>query len=303
MQTLRLLRLIMVFPLILYGEPAETAQVTFAPGDVFVSIVNGPVQWRNSDGTLNQVLVSTVQGTPREGMRFDAAGNLYLAHWCANAMATSTCSVGNTVERFNINGISQGTVGSGYNCNPHALAFDAAGNLYVGQADCTGAILKFSLGQPPTPHVVAAENRGSFWIELANDGCTVFYTSWGPNVKRFNLCTNTQQADFNIIPLPGGETQGLRLLPDGGVLVSSGAVIARLDASGTLVQGYSVSTGEPQYWSGLDLVGDGTFWAINYNSSNVYKFDLTSGAVLASFNTGTPPNTAVDVRVSRGASQ
>ena len=121
------------------------------------------------------------------------------------------------------------------------------------------------------------------------------------DVKRFDVCTDTQLADFNRAPLPGGETHGLRVLPDGGVLVTSGAVVSRLDSTGALVQTYRVSTGEPQYWAGVDLVGDGTFWAVNYLSSNVYKFDLTTGAVLASFTTGTPAQTVVDVGVSPGA--
>jgi hypothetical protein len=41
------------------------------------------------------------------------------------------------------------------------------------------------------------------------------------------------------------------------------------------------------YWGGLDLVGDGTFWASNAYSAGIYRFDLQSGAVLTSFNTGT----------------
>lgn len=282
--------------LLLAGGRADAVHATFMPGDVFVSFEKGPVQWRNPDGSLNAVLVSVVQSATSEGMRFDALGNLYVSHWCADP----TCTVGNTVEKFNVNGVSQGTIGSGYNCNPHALAFDAAGSMYVGQADCTGDILKLSLGQPPTAYAVAPENRGSFWIELAPDGCTIFYTSWGPNVKRFNVCTNTQLADFNLTPLPGGETHGLCLLSGGGLLVSSGAVIARLDAGGALVQTYQVSTGELQYWVGLDLMADGTFWAANYYSSNVYKFHLATGAVLTGFNTGTPAQTVVDVRVRGG---
>ena len=296
MKGLRLPGLVTVILLLFCGRPAEAAHATFAPGDLFVSFENGLVQWRNPDGTLNAVLVSVVQGSSSEGMRFDAAGNLYVTHWCAAQM---TCTLGNTVEKFNTSGLSQGTVGSGYSCNPHALAFDAAGNLYVGQADCTGDILKFAMGQTPTAYAVAAENRGSFWIDLASDGCTIFYTSEGSDVKRFNVCTTTQLADFNLAPLPGGQTQGLRLLPDGGVLVSSGAVVARLDATGALVQTYSVPTGEAVYWAGLELVGDGTFWAVNQYSSNVYRFDVTTGAARASFNTGTPTATAVDVRVSR----
>jgi DNA-binding beta-propeller fold protein YncE len=52
-------------------------------------------------------------------------------------------------------------------------------------------------------------------------------------------------------------------------------------------------------WAGLDLVGDGTFWVANYDTSNVYRFDLTTGVVRDVFNTGTAPHTAVGVRVKK----
>ena len=90
------------------------------------------------------------------------------------------------------------------------------------------------------------------------------------------------------------------MLSDGGVLVSSGSVIARLNSSGALAQTYTV-TGQAPYWAGLDLVGDGTYSAIDYFSSNVYRFNLRSGAVVGSFSTGAAPQTAVDVRVYRPA--
>lgn len=268
--------------LLLPAERAEATHSTFAPGDVFVSLESGEVQWRHPDGTLNRVLVGLVQSNA-EGMGFDADGNLYVTHWCGGL----TCAIGNTVEVFNTQGQSLGEFGSDYNCNPHAIVFDAAGSAYVGQSDCTGAILKFEPSKAPIAFAVAPENRGSFWVALGADQCTIFYTSWGPNVKRFDVCANVQLPDFNVAPLPGGETHDLRILADGGVLVSSGQVIARLDASGALVQTYGV-TGESSYWAGLDLVGDGTFWAANYYSSNVYRFDLATGAVLSSFNAATP---------------
>jgi len=203
-----------------------------------------------------------------------------------------------TVEVFGPLGQPQGTFGSGYDCAPHAIVFDAAGTTaYVGQAGCTGAVLKFAPGQSPIAFTVAPDTQGSFWIDLAADACTIFYTSWGPNVKRFDGCAGVQLPDFNVAPMPGGATQDLRVLPDGGVLVSSGQVIARLSASGALVQTYEVA--EPGFWAGLDLVGDGTFWAANYETSNVYKFDLTTGTVLSSFNAGTAPHTVVGVRVKK----
>jgi outer membrane protein assembly factor BamB len=266
---------------------------TFAPGDLLVSIVDGPVQWRHTDGTLVKPLAGTIPG-PGEGLRFDDRGDLFVAHWCADG----SCATGNTVEHFDTHGVSQGAFGSGYNCNPHDLAFDASNRAYVGLADCSGDIVQLTSGQSSAAYPVTPENRGAFFIDLAADGCTLFYTSQGTQVKRFDACQNRQLADFNVAPLPSGAAEGIRVLPDGGVLVASGAVVTRLNASGALVQSYSV-TGESQIWAGLDLVGDGTFWAVNYATSNVYKFDLSSGSVLATFNTGTAANTAVAVTVNR----
>jgi hypothetical protein len=275
------------------SEPRAAKLHSFAPGDVVVSFQDGSVQWHKSTGALYTTLTPHVAGNA-EGMRFDAAGNLYVSHWCGDG----SCTTGNTIEKFDKNGRPLGIIGSEYNCNPHAIDFDSGGHAYVGQADCTGDILKFVLGQPPTAYTVAAENRGSFWIDLAPDGCTIFYTSWGPDILRYNVCTQTQLPQFNAQPLPGGETHGLTVLADGGALVSSGATVSRLNAAGALVQNYSVSS-EPEYWAGLDLVGDGTFWAVNYYTSNVHRFNLTTGAHIESFSTGAPFDTAVDVKVSK----
>lgn len=268
---------------------------SFAPGDVLVSLRTGEVQWRGRDGSLVGILVNVVPGKA-EGMGFDAAGNLYVSHYCADA---SACVVGNAVEKFSPQGISLGGFGSGYDCNPYAFAFDRLGHVYVGQADCTGDVRQLDLsGAFRTAFDVAAEGRGSARIDLAADGCTLFYTSQGPNVKRYDLCSRRQLPDFNVAPVPGGYTGSLRILPDGGVLVATSNDISRLDSGGHLVRIYDLP-GEPDLWIGLDLVGDGTFWASNYGSSNVYRFDLATGAALASFNTATPTTTIKDVLVKR----
>ncbi|PYQ11173.1 MAG: hypothetical protein DMF80_22445 [Acidobacteria bacterium] len=80
------------------------------------------------------------------------------------------------------------------------------------------------------------------------------------------------------------------------MLVTDSTVIVRLDASGNQVQTYA-APGEANYWGGVDLVGDGTFWATNAYNGNVYKFDLQSGAILAGFNTGTGNYTVAGVGV------
>ena len=117
-----LVGLVTVSLLLVLAPRAETQSLTPSQGDVYVSLETGLVQWRSSDGTLRAVLVGQVAG-PAAGMRFDADGNLYVAHSCA----PGGCELGNTVEKFDPNGGSRGAVGSGYSCNPHSVAFDAAG--------------------------------------------------------------------------------------------------------------------------------------------------------------------------------
>lgn len=280
--------------LALFTLSANANHLAAEPGDLFVSLEQGPVQWRLPDGSLYRILVGTVPGTG-EGMGFDASGNLYVTRWCIDPYCNST---GNTVEMFDALGRSWGAVGRGFNCSPHTVVFDATGTAYVGQAGCRRSLLKFvPTDFEPTEFLVAEDNQGVFWLDLAADNCTIFYTSYGPNVKRFDGCAGMQLPDFNVAPLPGGETQDLRVLSDGGVLVSSGQVIARLDAAGSVVQTYQAP--EWSRWVGLDLVGDGTFWAANYESSNICRFALDAGTLISCINAGTPSHSVVAVRIKR----
>ena len=276
--------------------PARQPPIAFGPGDVMVSLEPGPVIWYSPTGTLQRVLVPTVIGLG-EGMEFDAVGNLYVNRWCNDPSCSST---GNAVEKYNSLGLSEGTAGGNFNCSPHAIDFDSAGNFYVGQAGCNRTILKFVPGgtAPVREYTVAEDNHGVWWLDLAPDGCTLFYTSVSADVKRFDVCTNTQLPVFNSGPLPGAFTHDVRVLPDGGVLVANANVITRLNQFGAVTQTYEV-LGEAALWAGLDLVGDGTFWAGNYFSSTVHKFNLNDGRLLASFNTGTPANTVVGIRVKK----
>jgi hypothetical protein len=290
----RLTVLLIVGAVLVASHGMKANHISFERGDIFVSLEPGPVQWRLSDGTLRAILAPTVAGYG-EGMAFDSSGNLYVARWRADSMGFS----GNTVEMYSVLGQSLGPVGRGYNCDPHTIAFHSSGVAYVGQAGCRRSILKFTPSEyEPTEIRVAEDNQGVFWMDLAPDGCTMFYTSYGPNVKRYDVCTNTQLTDFNTAPLPGGVGHDLRVLEDGGVLVSTGAVVSRLDSSGALSRTYQGPV-ESTYFAGLDLGLDNTFLAANYFSSNVHTFDLTTGAVVRSFNTGTPPNTVVAVRVMK----
>ena len=142
----------------------------------------------------------------------------------------------------------------------------------------------------------AIEDRGSDWITLAPDGCTIDYTSEGTSVKRFDVCTNAQLADL-ATGLPGSAAYALQLLPDGGLLVGDSQVIVRLNAAGQVVQTYD-APGEDS-WFAVQLDPTATsFWAADFSTADVKKFDLATGAVQAAFNTGTGTFTVFGLAVA-----
>ncbi len=278
---------------------AEAANLTFGPGDVFVSLSNGSIQWRGPDGTLKGTLVNPTTNGYAEGMGFDVQGNLYAATWYGTGGLT-----GNTVALFTPAGVYSANFGSGYDCNPTSLDFDSTGNVYVGQADCSKVLLQFNaVGVLQNSYSLATEVRGSNWIDLAGDECTVFYTSEGPNVKRFNTCADAQLSDFTPAPLPGSTAYAIRILPDDTVLVADADLIVRLDGNGNVMQTYNTPmtlTENGHWWVGLDLDVDGTsFWASNRYTNNVWKFDIASANTLLSFNTNTPGVQCKGVKVNR----
>jgi hypothetical protein len=251
----------------------------FPSGAVFVSIRNGLVQEWSPFGTLERTL-DTGKGANvlTAGLALDPAGNLYAADFNAQ-----------DVTKFLTDGSLAGSFGSGYSADPESIVFDSAGNAYVGQADGTKDVLKFSpLGAPLATYDAATEDRGTDWIDLAPDQCTLYYTSEGTSVKRFDVCGNTQLGDFtSALPATG---YAVKLLPGGGALVADTNSIVRLDGSGAVAQQYG--TDEPASggaWFSLALDPSGTaFWAGALGTGHVKKFDLATGNVLASFTTGGP---------------
>jgi hypothetical protein len=249
----------------------------FPSGDVFVSVGNGQVQERKPDGTLVQTLDTNTGSPETTGLAFNAAGNLYVTDWTAR-----------DVTKFTPPGTLAGSFGSGYTGHPESIVFDAAGNAYVGQVDTTGAtLLKFdSAGQPIASFSPARENRGTDWIDLAPDQCTVYYTSEGRSVKRFDVCgeVGSQLSDF-ATGLPGAAAYTIRLLPGGGALVADTETIVHLDASGQVVQQYN-DPSSSAFWFSLALDPDGkTFWAGNPFTGEVAHFDIASRALLSHFTT------------------
>jgi hypothetical protein len=268
------------------ADPTVEECIQFETSDVFVSVGDGKVNWYSPSGQLRNVL-DTGQGGFTTGSGFDAAGDFYVTNFNAA-----------TVSRFTPDGTLAGLFGSGYTSSPESIVFDSAGNAYVGHADGTGDVHKLdSAGNLLTTFDVATEDRGSDWIVLADDDCTLYYTSEGFRVLRYDVCTGTQLSDFGSVPTR--PAYALQLLSSGGVLVVTEPAIYRLDANGDVAQTYDV-TGE-DCWFGLFLDPDGaSFWANDYCTSNVYRIALSDGAVLTSFNTGSPSGSVFGLSVYSG---
>lgn len=259
---------------VLAGPRAGLSQ-TFSNGDVFVAVGNASVQWRRGDGALVKTLVAPIVGNVEDdGMAFDSAGNLYVTMGFE----------GNAVAVFDNGGNFINTFGSGYDGHPESIVVDSSGNVYVGQPDGSHLILKFDLtGTPLQQFSVNTETRGSDWLDLASDLCTMFYTSEGKHVKKFDVCANQQLPDLNTTALPGTVAYAHRLLSNGDTLVADTEQIVRLDDTGAVVQTYTVPGNV--FFFALNIDPDGkSFWSADRTTGNVFKFDIASGNILLQFN-------------------
>jgi hypothetical protein len=268
--------------------PASAAG-TFATDDVFVGVGSNKVQWRSPDGDLNQTLTTASSSSITTGMGFDAGGKLYVTGYTSNV-----------INRFQTSGAADATFGSGFNSHPESITFDGAGNAYVGQERGSRDILKFG----PSGNLLAAYDanpegaKGTDRLDLALDQCTIYYTSQGQSVRRFNVCTNTQGPNLTE-SLPGREAFDVKVLPTGGVLVADTTAVYRLNTSGDIIQTYDQPN--RNCWVALALDSSGFFfWAADRCASQVYRFHLDTGNLQSSFTTGTKSGSINGLAVSGG---
>lgn len=270
------------------SNPSSHAVSASDTPTMFVGGANGQVkQFAESGNAVKSI--STNQAGSITGMAFDSLDVLYVTDFDANA-----------VSKFDGTGNLVGNFGSGYNCKPESIVFDNSGNAYVGETGCSHALLKFdAYGNLAAAYNVATEVEGSDWIDLASDQCTIYYTSQGTTVFRFNACTGQQQP-----PLATGLTTGLavKILADSSVLVADKGDVVHFDSAGHVLTKYT-APGESCFVS-LALDPDGkSFWALDYCSSDVVHFDIGSGTQLAKFNSGSPAQTAFGIGMRGPAPQ
>ncbi|MBI2823039.1 MAG: DUF11 domain-containing protein, partial [Acidobacteria bacterium] len=250
---------------------STTEVAAFARSDVFASVGKGVTRRYSPEGTLLQTLDSGTGSLETTGMAFDSAGNLYVTQF-----------QNNSVFKFDINGNRIGRFGEGYSF-PESIVIDLAQNIYVSNAGANRLFKFNAAGTLLDTYTLEIEDRGVDWIDLAADQRTMFYTSEGKQIKRYDVASKTQLPDFNTTPLPGRQAFALRLLPGGGLIVADSQSVLRLDAGGNVVQSYD-APGE-DFWFAVNLDSDGrSFWSGNILTGKVYRFDIQSGAVLTSWD-------------------
>lgn len=148
--------------------------------------------------------------------------------------------------------------------NPHQISADADDVLYVGYVgdDGTGcgeggdvgtpsaasyAVRKVVAGVVTDSYTITPDLGGSQAVDLASDQRTLFYTSLGRKIKRYDVVADVQLSDFVQLPAAanGEVARGMRILPDSGVLLADAYDIKRLDAAGTVTQTYTYPATAP----------------------------------------------------------
>ena len=271
MRRLHLARVGLLLSALLLLSASSAFAAPYVIGQVFASVGNGTVKVFNPNGTLAQTLVYPGGGGFNTGSAFDAAGNFYVTDFSSNFVA-----------RFD----NAGTFLGSFNTTPSAnesIAVMSNQTLLIGHADGNEDVdHRTAAGALITTFNPATTDRGTDWIDLAADQRTLYYTSEGSTVKRFDIVSNTQLADFAVgLPRP---CYALRILSDGGVLVACSSVIHRLNAAGVSIQTYDIA-GVFNNWFALNLDPDGqTFWTGDLSSGLIARFNIATGALVMSFN-------------------
>jgi len=177
--------------------------------------------------------------------------------------------------------------------NDESCAFDELGNVWVGEA------------MPPSAsvaplHYLAADGRvlktlqlpvgerGTDWIELDANQCTLYYTSEDSDVRRFDVCTEAVMPHFAVGLEP--RCYALRQLPNRDLMITCTNRIYRYDENGAFIREYtreSLGENDPGGLYAIQLDPDGqTFWTGGSLSGRVVRANLGDGSVVTSFDTG-----------------
>lgn len=251
------------------------AAVTYLPGDVFVGTQGGLIEHRTSSGTLIETLNTTLGNGFDTGMCFDKVGNLYATDF--NPYITKFDPNGNVAAAKFVDTSSDPLT-------TESCIWDAANaNMYVG-GPFVNQIRQYDLtGTEIARNTVASPDgtRGTDWVDLSSDQCTVYYTNEGGTIRRFNACIKTQEPDFASL---NARCFALRIRP-----TTMEVMVACDDGAHLLSSTGATEKTYPGSFFALNLDPDGkSFWTAAPGGSTVYKYDIASGSLLLSFGTNNP---------------
>ena len=228
-------------------------------------------------GNLLSTLTDDTGEPYTTGSVFDSSGNFYVAD-----------DTQGDISEFSPTGQALGQFATGLT-NPESMVFDNQGNLYVGQ-QTTPYIAEFSPSGQRLPDIgpLSTELYGDDWIDLSSDQCTLYYTSESSDVMRYNKCTNTQESNFNQVPMSGLGAFEVRILQNGDVLVADSDSVLLYDENGNVIQTYSCASlpGCQGLLFAVSVAPNGTsFWTGDSISGDVWQIDIATGHVLQTFQT------------------
>jgi DNA-binding beta-propeller fold protein YncE len=237
-------------------------------GDILVSTATGQVLQYSPGGQLRRTVTVAASGD-LTGSAFDTDGNFYV---------TDFGGVG--VFKFDPGLRSPHPFGSAYEGNPESVLLDASGSIFVGASNAD-AIKKFSpQGVLLETYRVETDRRGADWIDLARDQRTMYYTSEGSKVKRFDIRANRQLPDF---AQEGNTLFALRILAGGNVLVANTSNVLLLASNGHVLR--TDLSGATRLFA-LNLDPDGvSYWTAEENSGEIYRIEIATGKVLKTIET------------------
>jgi outer membrane protein assembly factor BamB len=254
---------------------------TFQTNDLFAAVNFGRVFWYDGSGG-NQIFhmeLNTGLFGPNAGMFIDPDGNLYVTNFGDGSIAKFD-NAGNLID---VNWAVTTTQ------QPESIVRDQNGDFYVSSASPEGLVHKFdqdgNLIRTFDFNLSNVGRGGTDWMDLSEDNCTMFWTVEENNIRIHDVCNDISLGIFNVNLLPYSYAFALRILPDGGILVANTEAIIRLDADGNQIQTYDAPS--ENFWFSLNLAPDcHEFWAGNWETGRAYRFDIETGNILESLDTG-----------------
>ena len=259
----------------------------FKQGDIFLSQENWFIQWRDSNG----MLIKNIYNPDGASGNFNGIG-LRIHPLTGELWATNPNSNQNAIRIIKKDGTQGGTIDIyAYQHAPTSITFDSKGNAFVGGQWNDGQVVKINSGSSAIQdHFTLSTDgyiSGPKWVEMDFNDSIIYYTNSRPKIKQYNVVTHQQLPDFaDLTGLTSG-LLGMRFLPDSTVLVvSADSVVFRLNRVGAILQTYIPTN--PCGMDGIAVTADGKSFWIGGGAANapIYKFDIRSGVVQASFATG-----------------